>query len=74
MNYREYIKEGRERLYKAGQGEQAAQLLMVELCRHKGINLYLDMEEPIDESIRVDYLEAIHEMEKGNSNRKYTPF
>ena len=65
MNYREYIKEGRERLYKAGQGEQAAQLLMVELCRHKGINLYLDMEEPIDESIRVDYLEAIHEMEKG---------
>ena len=65
MNYREYIKEGRERLYKSGQGEQAAQLLMVELCRHKGINLYLDMEEPIDESIRVDYLEAIHEMEKG---------
>lgn len=65
MNYREYIKEGRERLYKAGQGEQAAQLLMVELCQHKGINLYLDMEEPIDEEIRVDYLEAIHEMEKG---------
>ena len=65
MRYRDYIHEGKERLYKAGQGEQAAQLFMVELCRQKGINLYTDMDEEIDDEIRVDYLEGIHEMEKG---------
>ncbi|WP_297238452.1 peptide chain release factor N(5)-glutamine methyltransferase [uncultured Faecalicoccus sp.] len=65
MRYRDYIREGKERLYKAGQGEQAATLLMVELCRQKGINLYMDMDEEILDAIRVDYLEAIHEMEKG---------
>lgn len=65
MRYRDYIREGKERLYKAGQGEQAATLLMVELCRQKGINLYMDMDEEILDTIRVDYLEAIHEMEKG---------
>ena len=65
MRYRDYIREGKERLYKAGQGEQAATLLMVELCRQKGINLYMDMDEEILDAIRIDYLEAIHEMEKG---------
>lgn len=65
MRYRDYIREGKERLYKAGQGEQAATLLMVELCRQKGINLYMDMDEEIQDAIRADYLEAIHEMEKG---------
>ena len=65
MRYRDYIHEGKERLYKAGQGEQAAQLFMVELCRQKGINLYMDMDEEIDDEIRVDYLEGIHDMEKG---------
>ena len=65
MRYRDYIYEGKERLYKAGQGEQAAQLFMVELCRQKGINLYMDMDEEIDDEIRVDYLEGIHDMEKG---------
>ena len=30
--YHSLINEGKERLYKAGQGEQAAQLFMVELC------------------------------------------
>lgn len=65
MRYRDYIREGKERLYKAGQGEQAATLLMVELCRQKGINLYMDMDEEILDTIRVDYLEAIHEMEQG---------
>lgn len=65
MNYHAYMREGKERLYKAGQGEQAAQLLMVELCRQKGIDLYRDIDEEIDDSIRVDYLEGIHEMEQG---------
>lgn len=65
MKYREYVKEGKERLYKAGQGEQAAQLLMVELCRQRDINLYMSMEEEIDEELASEYLEAVHQMELG---------
>lgn len=65
MTYRDYIREGKERLYKAGQGEQAAQLLMIELCKKEDVNLYMDMDQQILDSIRVDYLEGIHEMELG---------
>lgn len=64
MKYREYVKEGKERLYKANQGEQAA-LFMIELCENKGINLYISMEEEADEVIATDYLEGIHQMELG---------
>lgn len=65
MTYRDYIREGKERLYKAGQGEQAAQLLMIELCKKEDVNLYMDMDQQILDGIRVDYLEGIHEMELG---------
>lgn len=65
MKFREYIKEGRERLYNAKASEQAAQLLMVELCRQKDINLYLSMEEEAPEELASDYLEKIHQMELG---------
>ncbi|MBB5183365.1 peptide chain release factor N(5)-glutamine methyltransferase [Catenisphaera adipataccumulans] len=65
MTYHELVKEGQERLYQAGQGEQAAQVLMVELCRQKEINLYLEMDNDCPEALMTDYLEGIHEMEKG---------
>lgn len=65
MKYRGYVKEGKERLYKANQGEQAALLLMNELCENRGINLYISMEEEADEVIATDYLEGIHQMELG---------
>lgn len=65
MTFHELVNEGKERLYQAGQGEQAAQVLMVELCRKRDINLFLSMEEEIPEDLQVDYLEAVHEMEKG---------
>lgn len=65
MTYHQYLNEGKERLYKANQGEQAAMFLMVELCRKKGINLYVSMEEEMDEEVRVDYLEGIALMERG---------
>ena len=63
--YHSLINEGKERLYKAGQGEQAAQLFMVELCRQKNVNLYISMDEEADEQIQTDYLEGIHLMENG---------
>ena len=65
MTYHNYISEGKERLFQAGQGEQAAQVLMMELCRQRGINLYLDMDTQIDKELLVDYLEGIHRMEQG---------
>ena len=35
--YHSLINEGKERLYKAGQGEQAASTFMVELYRSKNV-------------------------------------
>ncbi|MDO4467051.1 MAG: peptide chain release factor N(5)-glutamine methyltransferase [Bacillota bacterium] len=65
MTYHELIMQGRERLFAAGQGEQAAQLLMVEYCNQKGINLYLEMENEIGEELKNVYLKAVEEMEQG---------
>lgn len=65
MTFHDYINEGKERLFQAGQGEQAAQLLMVELCRKNDINLYAQMDQQIPEEIATDYLEGIHKMELG---------
>ncbi len=62
--YHSLINEGKERLYKAGQGEQAAQLFMVELCRQKiSIYIFLWMKRRMNNS--NGYLEGIHLMENG---------
>lgn len=66
MTYHALVSEGKKRLIKAGQGEQAAQLLMMELCDLKDINLYMVMDEECEEQIMIDYLEGIHKMEKGS--------
>lgn len=65
ITYHKLLNEGRQRLEAAGAGEQAALLYMNELCRQKDINLYMDMEEPVNEGLQTDYLEGIHRMEKG---------
>ena len=65
MTYRELIHEGQRRLYDAGQGDQAAQLLMAELCRQKNINLYLEMEEEADAELAALYLKDVALMEEG---------
>lgn len=63
--YHDLLKEGKERLVAAGGTDQEAMLLLNELCDHKGINLYMNMEEPVDADVQTDYLEDIHRMEKG---------
>ena len=65
MTYHQYILDARDRLYQAGQGEQVAQLLMVELCRQKNINLYISMDEQINPEIEQLYIQAVADMEKG---------
>lgn len=65
MTYHSLIIEARERLYEAGQGEQVAQLLMVELCRQKNINLYINMDEECNPVIEEQYNQAVEDMVKG---------
>ncbi|WP_242744801.1 hypothetical protein [Allobaculum sp. Allo2] len=65
MRYRDLLSEGKDRMVAAGQSDQAAMLLLNELCQKKDINLYMDMDEEVDPEIQTDYLEGIHRMEKG---------
>ncbi len=59
------LREGKDRLYQAGNSDQAALLLLNELCQAKGLNLYLIMDEEVDSDIATDYLEGIHRLEQG---------
>lgn len=63
--WHDLLREGKERLYQAGNSDQAALLLLNELTRQKNINLYMQMDEEADEAIATDYLEGIHRLEKG---------
>lgn len=65
MTYHQLLREGRERLAQSGAGEQAAILLLNELCAQHGVNLYMSMDEAPDEQVQTDYLEGIHRMELG---------
>lgn len=65
ITWHQLLQEGKERLYQANQSDQAALLLLNELCSHRNINLYVVMDEPVNEQVQTDYLEAIHRMEKG---------
>ena len=65
MTYHQLINEAKERLFKANQGEQAAQLLMVELCRQKDINLYISMDEQASTDIEQLYIEDVAQMVEG---------
>lgn len=64
ISWHQLYNEGRERMTAAG-NEQAALVLLNELCAQKDINLYMEMENPADEEIMTDYLEGIHRMENG---------
>ena len=65
ITWHDLLKEGKERLYQAGNSEQAAMLLLNELCRHQNINLYMHMDDEASGPVVTDYLEGIHRMEKG---------
>lgn len=65
ITWHDLLKEGKERLYQAGNSEQAAMLLLNELCRHQNINLYMHLDDEADGPVATDYLEGIHRMEKG---------
>ena len=63
--YRKVLQQARQRLYEAGQGEQAAQLLMLELANMEAHNLYMEYDEPVDPRLLTRFEEGICRMEKG---------
>lgn len=65
ITWHDLLKEGKERLYQAGNSDQAALMLLNELTRQHNLNLYMIMDEEADEDIETDYLEGIHRLEKG---------
>lgn len=63
--YRKILQQARQRLYEAGQGEQAAQLLMLELANMEAHNLYMEYDGPVDPGLLTRFEEGICRMEKG---------
>lgn len=64
-SYRQVLREAKERLYEANQGEQAAQLLMLELANMQAHNLYMEYDEEVPEKLLAAFEEGIQRMEQG---------
>ena len=63
--YRKVLQQARQRLYEAGQGEQAAQLLMLELASLDAHNLYMEYDEKVPGELLERFEQGICRMEKG---------
>ena len=48
-SYRSVLKDAQRRMDEAGYGEQAAQLYLLELTNQSNHNLYMEMDEAIDD-------------------------
>ena len=64
-SYRQVLREAKERLYAAGQGEQAAQLLMLELANLEAHNLYMEYDEDVPQDLLEAFEAGIRRMEQG---------
>ena len=64
-SYRQVLREAKERLYAAGQGEQAAQLLMLELANLEAHNLYMEYDEEVPQGLLEAFKAGIRRMEQG---------
>ena len=64
-SYRQVLREAKERLYAAGQGEQAAQLLMLELAKLEAHNLYMEYDEEVPQDLLEAFEAGIRRMEQG---------
>ena len=64
-SYRQVLREAKERLYAAGQGEQAAQLLMLELANLEAHNLYMEYDEEVPQGLLEAFEAGIRRMEQG---------
>lgn len=64
-SYRQVLREAKERLYAAGQGEQAAPLLMLELANLEAHNLYMEYDEEVPQDLLEAFEAGIRRMEQG---------
>lgn len=64
-SYRQVLREAKERLYEANQGEQAAQLLMLELSNLQAHNLYMEYDEEVPSDLLQAFEQGIARMEQG---------
>ena len=64
--YRKVLQQARQRLYEAGQGEQAAQLLMLELASLDAHNLYMEYDEEVPGELLERFEQGICRMEKAS--------
>ncbi len=64
-SYRQVLRKAKECLYEANQGEQAAQLLMLELAQMQAHNLYMEYDEEVPEELLAAFEEGIQRMEQG---------
>ena len=64
-SYRQVLRDAKERLYEANQGEQAAQLLMLELANMQAHNLYMEYDEEVPSDLLTSFEEGIRRMEQG---------
>ncbi len=64
-SYRQVLREAKERLYEANQGEQAAQLLMLELSNLQAHNLYMEYDEEVPSELLQAFEQGIARMEQG---------
>lgn len=64
-SYRQVLREAKERLYAAGQGEQAAQLLMLELANLEAHNLYMEYDEEVPQDLLEAFEAGLRRMEQG---------
>lgn len=60
--YRSVLKDAQRRMDEAGYGEQAAQLYMLELTNQSNHNLYMEMDETIDDELSKQYQAGIERM------------
>ena len=64
MTYRETLHEAIKTLEDLGVYADSAQVLLLELTREKGIDLYRDYEEEMDEEIRKSFLDGLEHLKK----------
>ncbi len=64
-SYRSVLKDAQRRMDEAGYGEQAAQLYLLELTNQSNHNLYMEMDEAIDDELREQYQAGIERMIDG---------
>lgn len=64
-SYREVLQKAQIRMVEADRGEQAAQLLLLEMANMNAHNLYMEFEDAMPDSILLEYEKGIDQLVEG---------